>query len=94
MGTPIKKAFIVLTHHYTPSKTERGKVNVVEKCEFVDNLKNRMYTEATVIVDYMNKNIIKCRIEGATMDQLMTHIKTKHPGEYKKFEELMAKGEK
>lgn len=85
MTKVIKKAFIVLTHTHVPSKTELGKWEITEKCEFVDSLKNRMYTDATAIVDYFNKKVVKSRIEDATFGHFIEHVRTNHAKEYSKF---------
>ena len=36
-----KGYYIILTHHYTPMKDDRTKMNCTEKCEFVDDIKKK-----------------------------------------------------
>jgi hypothetical protein len=57
----VKNVFIIITH---ARQTKDGKENVVERCEFVDQIKNRHNTEATVILDFINKKIVKNRDGG------------------------------
>lgn len=84
-----KKYYIVLVHTYVPSKTNPGKHEAMEKCEFVNRVSNKHLSNATVILDVVNKKFTKNRIEGATYEQFIGHVKKQHPQEWSKFNELM-----
>jgi hypothetical protein len=86
-----KKFFIVLKHIYTPSKTNPGRHEALEKCEFVTRVTNQHLSSATVIIDVVNDKFVKNRVENSTLDQFMSHIKKQHPHEWEKFNELMIK---
>lgn len=81
--------YIVLTHTYHAMKDNPGKHEVFEKCEFVDDLKNRHMMNATAILDFMNKKMIKSRVKDSTFEAFIKHIEKTHPKEYGEFKAYM-----
>lgn len=81
-----KEAYIILTHYYTPSK-EQNKWDANELIEFVGNIKNKHYEKATMIVDFINKKIIKSRVSNATYESFEDHVYEKYPEKIKQFKE-------
>lgn len=79
-----KKVFIILTHYYSPGE-EEGKHNLTEKCEFVDDIKSRHHTGASVILDFMNKKVIKQRQTDYSYYHYLEYVSEKYP---KQMEEL------
>jgi hypothetical protein len=62
-----KNVFIVLTH---TKVTEDRKARTQEKCEFVDQLKTRHHTSATLIIDFIKEKIVKDRNSGTYQDYI------------------------
>jgi hypothetical protein len=58
-----KNVYIVITHT-RQAKDKDGKQNIVEKCEFVDQIKPRHETSATVILDFLKEEVLKNRDGG------------------------------
>lgn len=83
-----QRAYIVISHSATPHEDD-GKQNITETCEFVDNLKDRHYTSATAIIDYINKKMIKQRDKVYTYEHYMTHVHTKYPREMHKLKQVL-----
>jgi len=69
------KVFIVLSHMNSLKKGSQTDWEVTETVEFVSGLKKKHMSMATVIGDYMNKEIIKGKGMGVT--------------DYEKFEEYV-----
>ena len=62
----LKKAYIVMTHYSAPNPRARGTEDawlVTENCEFVTSLKNRHIKQATIILDYVKKELYKTRLD-------------------------------
>lgn len=78
----MKKAFIVLTHR---EQMENGQKRVVEECEFVDKLKNRHYSNASVIIDCMDEKVVKTRNPEATYGAITNHVKQNYKQKYNQF---------
>jgi len=85
--------YIILTHYYTPMKDDPTKHNVTEKCEFVTDIKNRHESNATVIIDVINKTFVKNRVRESSYNDFIAHIEKTHPNEYGEFKKfLVAQG--
>jgi hypothetical protein len=81
-----KNIYIVITHIQQPPNDE-GKVGVSERCEFVDNLKNRHRSTASVILDYLNEKVVKNRSEEGSYPEFVKYLEKNYPqqmGELKK----------
>jgi len=84
-----KGYYIVLTHSYTPMAGDPSKMNCTEKCEFVDDIKNRMLTSASAILDVERKEMVKNRVRESTYAQYIEHVEKTHPGEYAEFKKFL-----
>lgn len=84
-----KGHYIILTHSYHPMKSDRSKMTCTEKCEFVDDIKNKHIVGATVILDAVNKTFVKNRIKESTYAQHIQHIEETHPHEYGEFKKYL-----
>lgn len=89
LKTNAKRVYIVMTHTKQPQPD--GTTKVIEKCEFVDSLKNRHYSSATVILDFLEEKIIKNRENTGTYAQYNWYLHQNYPqqmgelvNEYKK----------
>lgn len=71
-----KKVFIVVTHMKV---TEDRRTRNQEKCEFVDQLKKRHETEATLIIDYLNEKIVKDRSNTGTYQDFIWYLHKNYP---------------
>ena len=60
------KVFIVLSHKNSLKKGSRTDWEVTETVEFVNCLRNKHTTLSTVIIDYINREIIKGKSAGIT----------------------------
>lgn len=85
-----RNTYIVITHSFTPNKSENKKPDegnwlVNESCEFVDEIKNRMTTDATVILDYTNKKVIKNRTESTDYHTIYDYIAGRYPDKIKQL---------
>lgn len=90
-----KGAYIVLTHSFVPNPKSTGdddEWNVVETCEFVDQIKKRMHSEATAIIDYRNKEVQKNRVNHADYDAYIKYIKETYPTKFEKFRKIVEPG--
>lgn len=56
-------------HYVTPDK------NATERCEFVNKITNRHVTDATVILDFKNKTIVKSRNSDLAYQDYYDYIK-------------------
>lgn len=88
-----KGAFVVLTHsHFPIQKGEnKGKVQTTETCEFLDRIKKRHISQATVIIDVHKRDFVvnRFRQEGLDYDQIETHIIKGYADKYKRFLEIV-----
>lgn len=87
-----KKAYIVITHRFTPnpdSKSKDDAWNVNETCEFVDELKNRMKSEATVILDYKEKRLNKNRLDHGDYETFLYHVKERYEEQFEQFKKVV-----
>lgn len=71
-----KKIFIVITHS---RQKKDGETQVVEQCEFVDQLRKRDHSNATVIIDYINEKIIKNREKNGTYNDFIWYVHKNYP---------------
>lgn len=83
-----KGVFIVVTHHRImarPEMTENDsgppalKMEIQERCEFVDELKNRYLPSATFILDFLNRKIIKDRSNAGTYEEFEEYVMLRYP---------------
>lgn len=74
-----KNVFIVLTHSYSPSRSEPGKWEVSENCEFVSILKNRHFDRASLILDIRKERIVKSRETDGTYQQFLSYVTENYP---------------
>lgn len=87
------KAFIILTHTYKPvtQGPDKGKVQVHESCQFVKYVKTKHLQSASVIMDVMNRILIKnaAREKGADYDDIEDHMIKGYANKYKLFLEAV-----
>ena len=81
-----KGVFIILNHLYTP--TDDNKVQQNEQVEFVDRLKNRHYSSATIILDLINKKTIKNRTKGGSFQDIIHYIRESYPEHFQSLLEV------
>lgn len=81
----IKHAYIALTHRYSPARQQRGKWEVMEECKFVSDVKYKLLTEASVVVDVLNQRVVKCRADGGDYESLIKYVSEKYANEYNQF---------
>jgi len=81
-----RKVFIVLTHHRVCHPDE-GKHNLVEKAEFVDNLKSRHIASATIILDFIKETIVKQREGNFSYAHYISHVRKTYPQQITELEE-------
>lgn len=74
-----KNVYIVLTHTKSLVRGSTTKWEVIEKCEFVDNVKRRHAERASVILDYTNSTIVKDRDGTGVFDEFMTYVDGAYP---------------
>lgn len=86
------KAFIILSHSYKPvtKGPDKGKVQVTENCEFVKNVKTKHLQQASIIMDVVNRKLVKnaAKEKGADYDDIEAHMIKGYADKYKKFLEL------
>lgn len=88
-----EKVFIVLSHKHSLKKNKNGKSitgewEVAETVEFVDQLRKRHTSTASVIADYLNKKIIVgTRVGMGDYDAFDNYIRKKYS---KQMDELDA----
>lgn len=89
-----KKAYIVLTHFHRPNpeaESAKDAWKIEETCEFVNSIKPRMHTDATAIVDYTNRKIVKNRVADATYAAFMEYVETTYPEKFEEFKTVVRK---
>lgn len=76
--------------HYSQNREKTSKFDSFEVIEFVDKLKDRDVSESTVIVDYVNKKIVKDRTKQVTFDSIIDHANTNYADHMKKLNAVVA----
>jgi len=76
MRAKAKNVFIIITHSTQPTDE---KTQVTEKCEFVDQIKDRHNTQATVILDYLNETIVKNRDNTGSYNEYVWYVTKNYP---------------
>ena len=71
MVKKVKNVFIVLFHNYV---TKDGENQVVERCEFVDNLTRRHFDSSTVIIDFLKEKVIKNRSKEGEYSDFIQYL--------------------
>lgn len=79
-----KKVFIVITHI---QQMDKGKAQLVEKCEFVDSIKDRHIYNASVILDYLKEMVVKNRSKEGTYHEFEQYVKKEYPQQMKELYE-------
>lgn len=78
--------FIVIKHIKTPiPRTDQ--CQITEVVEFVDRIKTRHQNEATAIVDYQNKSLVKSRDGTAAVD-IIEYLNGKYPEKMKELDQM------
>jgi hypothetical protein len=89
----MKKAFVVLTHTHVPvtEGMHKGKFQVHEVVEFVDAVRNKHTSNATIIMDVINRKLVKnrARDSGATYELIEAHVVKGYGDKYKQFLEIV-----
>lgn len=78
-----QKIFITITH--CQRQGDSG-WEVLEKCEFVNSLKNRHYVQSTVILDVINKTVLKDRVGNGTYDAYYLHVRNTYGAQMRELE--------
>lgn len=91
-----QKVFIVLTHTRTMNKHPRAssedsgpprpRMEIQERCEFVNEVKKRHIAEATLIIDYINQKIIKDRSNSGRYEEFDAYLRERHPDQMKELD--------
>lgn len=91
-----QKVFIVLTHIRTMNKNPktssedsgppRPKMEIQERCEFVDEVKKRHTVEATLIIDYINQKIVKDRSNFGRYEDFDAYLRNKYSDQMKELD--------
>ena len=80
------RPFLLITQHITPAKGENtsaknwgktGKKNLQEMVSVVDRVKDKHLIEATVIVDVLQRRIVKSRFEESN-EEVVKHYLTQY----------------
>lgn len=83
------KIYIVITHSANPATGKnKGKWEVTENCEFVDRIKARHTESASVILDYVNKKIVKDRNRSGSYDDYYQYVETNYPEKLKELNKV------
>lgn len=81
-----EKVFIVLFHKHSVKKDKSGEWETTETVEFVSQLRNKHYSMASAIGDYINRKIVLgARFNITDYDKFEAHVREKYP---KQMEEL------
>jgi len=81
-----ERPFLVITQHYTPADGEKtstkdwgktGKKNLQEMVSIVDTVKNKHLNEATVIIDILQRRVVKSRFSEPN-EEVITHYLTQY----------------
>lgn len=84
-----KKAYVIFTHHFLPSKKYKDKHEAHEVCEFVEYLKNRQIDSATAIVELVEKKLVKNRVQTLGFDDYIEYLYKSYPDKMKAIVELL-----
>lgn len=80
------RPFLVITQHMSPAKGEdtsikdwgkTGKKNLQEMVEIVDTVKDKHMTQATVIIDVLQRKVVKSRYPEEN-EEVLTHYLTQY----------------
>lgn len=89
----MKGAYIILTHTHVPvtEGPHKGKFQVHEMVEFVDAVRNKHTSNATIIMDALSRKFLKNRAKesGATYELIEAHIVKGYGEKYKQFLEIV-----
>lgn len=86
-----EKVYIVLTHVNSLKPGSRTEWQVTEKVEFVNQLRNKHYTMASVIGNYTDrKMVIGSRYGMVDYDQFETYVRSKYSDQMNKIDEFYA----
>lgn len=81
-----EKVYIVLSH-VNQYQHKSNQWEVVEKVEFVNSLRTRHYTTASVVADYINsKIIVGNRVGFHDYSQLDGYVRSKYPNQMKEID--------
>lgn len=83
-----KDVFVVLQHNYVKSKQHEDKWEVHEICNIVDNLKTRLTSSATCIINITQKSVVKNRAGGSTDEDyhnLINYLLETYPDQFKQI---------
>lgn len=92
----LDSVYLILTHTYHPAegamtqKKEWGKMNewrIEEHIKFEKGINDRVFDEASVILEYTNKSIIKDRVKKHDFNGYINHIAQSFPNEFKSFKD-------
>ena len=89
----MKQCYIVITHYRKPEIDNSGKQTqnheITEQVEFIDNLRSRHDTDATIIINYNFECIIKNRTNQADYQSIMEYLNEKYPKKIARLREIM-----
>lgn len=71
-----KKIFIVISH---AKQMVDGKSQMTEQCEFIDQIRNRDHSNASVILDYKNETIVKNREKTGSYNDFVWYLHKNYP---------------
>lgn len=83
--------FLLAKHIKIPSKNPLDKSKTNEMFGICKNLKNKDYSEASIIIDVANQKIIKNRFTERTFDELFAYFMTHYKDEINKWLNAQAK---
>lgn len=86
----MKGAYVVLTHTHVlinEPGPHKGKFQVHEMVEFVDRVRDKHASNATAIMDVLNRKLIKNRAKdsGATFELIEAHVVKGYGEKYRQF---------
>ena len=85
----MKGAYVVLTHTHVPvtEGPHKGKFQVHEMVEFVDAIRSKHETRATIIMDVKKRKFLKnrARDNGATYELIEAHLAKGYKDKYVEF---------
>ena len=92
----MKGVYIVLSHKQVVMKDpeHRGQSRMVENCEFVDRVRDKHLSEASVIIDLLGEKLIKCRImdskDPESFHKMIAHVEESYPDQYRRLLEIVS----
>ena len=78
-----KNIYVVITH---VMQLKNGTEEVVEKCEFVDQIKNRHRNTASVILDFLKQSVVKDRNNVYEYWTYYHYVAQNYPNQVKELE--------